>query len=129
MRNGSLFLAHPICGNKCMTSKNAQCSSRSGFRMFKISREVRVLKQSQSALFSSITHMTILSVFTCVMDVRYQAPLSIVTSLRPFCNRSCKVYFLTIEYQVFQFVPSTSTSEQFESILFNNSPTDFISLL
>ena len=38
-----------------MTSEDAQCSSRSGFRIFKISREVRVLKQSQSALFRSIS--------------------------------------------------------------------------
>ena len=38
-----LFLAHPTCWNKCMTSKNTQCSSRSGFWVFKISRKVRVL--------------------------------------------------------------------------------------
>ena len=36
------------------------------------SREVRVLKQSQSALFGSVSHMTILSISTCVMDVRDQ---------------------------------------------------------
>ena len=44
VRNSSLFLAHPTCWNKCMTSEYAQCSSRSGFRIFKISCEVRVLK-------------------------------------------------------------------------------------
>ena len=43
VRNGSLFLAHPTHWNKRMTSEYAQCSSRSGFRIFKISREVRVL--------------------------------------------------------------------------------------
>ena len=59
VRNDSLFLTHPTYGNICMTSKNAQCSSRSVFQIFKISREVRVLKQSQSALFCSMTHMTI----------------------------------------------------------------------
>ena len=73
-----------------MTSKNAQCSSRSGFRIFKISREVRVLKQSQSALFSSITHMTILSVFTCMMNIWNQSIQAFVTGFGPFCNRSCK---------------------------------------
>ena len=52
-----------------MTSKNAQCSLRSGFRIFKISRKVRVLKQSQSALFGSITYMTVLFVFTRMMNI------------------------------------------------------------
>ena len=42
--NRSLFLAHPTYWNKCMTSKNAQCSSRSGFWIFKISRKIRILK-------------------------------------------------------------------------------------
>ena len=64
-----------------MTSKNAQCSSRSGFWIFKISRKVRILKQSQSALFGSVTHMTILFVFTCVMSVRYQSIQAFVTSV------------------------------------------------
>ena len=44
VRNSSLFLAHPTYWNKCVTSKKAQCSSRSGFWIFKISCDVRVLK-------------------------------------------------------------------------------------
>ena len=55
------------------TIKNALCSPRSGFWIFKISCEIRVLKQSQSALFSSITHMTALFVFTCTINVRDQS--------------------------------------------------------
>ena len=89
VRNWRLFLTHPTYWNKSMTSKNAQCSSRSGFWIFKISREVRVLKQSQPALFCSITHVAILFVFTSVMDVRYQTIQSFVTSFGPFRNRSC----------------------------------------
>ena len=54
------FLHIQLIGTNVWLPKNAQCSSRSGFRIFKISREVRVLKPSQSALFSSITHMTII---------------------------------------------------------------------
>ena len=38
-----------------------------------------------------------------------------------------QVYSLTIEYQVFQFLPKRNISEQFESMWFDNSPTDFIS--
>ena len=34
VRNTSLFLAHSTDCNKCMTSENAQCSSRGGFRIF-----------------------------------------------------------------------------------------------
>ena len=71
VRNWSLFLAHPTSWYKCLTSKNAQCFTRSRFWVLKISRKIGVLKQSQPALFGSITHMTILFVFTCAMDVRY----------------------------------------------------------
>ena len=42
--NWGLSLAHPTYWNICMTSKNAQCSSRSGFWILKISRNIRVLK-------------------------------------------------------------------------------------
>ena len=66
---GSLLLTHPTQWNNCMTSQDAPCSTRSRFGVLKISREVGVLKQFQPALFCSITHMTILSVFTCVMII------------------------------------------------------------
>ena len=52
--------------------------------------QIGVLKQSQPALFCSITHMAILVVLTCVMNVRYQSIQAFVTSFGPFCNRSCK---------------------------------------
>ena len=91
VRNISLFLAHPTYWNKCMTSKNAQCSSRSGFWIFKISRKVRILKQSQSALFGSITHMTILFVFTSMMNIWNQSIQAFVTGLGPFCDGSCEL--------------------------------------
>ena len=87
-----------------MTSEYAQCSSRSGFRIFKISREVRVLKQSQSVLFSSITQMIKLFVFTCVMNVK----------LWSISRWILKIYSLTIKYQVFHFVPGIDILEQFE---------------
>ena len=46
--------------------KNAQCSSRSGFWVLKISCKIGVLKQSQSALFCSITHITkLLKIHMC----------------------------------------------------------------
>ena len=55
--------------------------------------------------------------FTCVMNGRYQSIQAFVTSFGPFCNRSRKICSLTIEYQVFQFVPSINILEQFENIL------------
>ena len=48
-----------------------------------------VLKQSQSALFCSITHIT-MCIFTCMMNIRYQSIQAFVTGFGPFCNRSCK---------------------------------------
>ena len=65
----------------------------SGFWVFKVSWELSVLKQCQFALFSSITHMTILSVLTCVMNVRNQTSHSFVTSSGPFGDCSCKTVY------------------------------------
>ena len=90
VRNWSLFLTHPADWNECMTSKNAQSSTRSRFWVLKISRKIGVLKQSQLALFNSVSHMTILFVFTCMMNVRDQTRQSFVTSFGPFRDRSCK---------------------------------------
>ena len=58
--------------NECVASKSAQCSTRSRFWILKISCEIGVLKQSQSALFCIVSHMTILFVFICMMNVRDQ---------------------------------------------------------
>ena len=122
VRNWSLFLPHPTDWNKRMASKNAQCSTWCRFWILKISRKIGVLKQSQSALFCSVTHITILPVFTCVMNVRYQSIQAFVTGFGPFGDRSCKFVHWPFEYQVFQYVPSISISEQFESILLTILP-------
>ena len=60
----------------------------SGFWVLKISCKIGVLKQSQSALFCSITHITILFALTSVMNVRYQSIQAFVTGLGSFCDRS-----------------------------------------
>ena len=74
-----------------MTSKNAQCSTWCIFWILKISCKIGVLKESQSALFSSITHTTILLlVFTCMMNVGDQTSQASVTSSCPLRDRSCK---------------------------------------
>ena len=69
VRNSSLFLTHPADWNKCMIFKNAQWSTLCRFWILKISRKIGVLKQSQSVMFRILSHMTILFVFTCVMNV------------------------------------------------------------
>ena len=53
-----LFLAHPTYWNQCMTSKNTQESTWCWFCLFQISCKIRVLKQSQSALFGNVSLMT-----------------------------------------------------------------------
>ena len=65
------FLHIQQIGTKEWLQKKSQCLTRSGFWVHKISRKIKVLKQSQSALFSSITHMIILFVFTCVMKYEF----------------------------------------------------------
>ena len=67
-------------------------------------------------MLSRVSHMTMLSVVTCVVNVEIQrakrgsqAPVHLVTD-RQVCS-------LTKECQVYQFVPGTSISRQFVSIL------------
>ena len=108
------FLHIQLIGTHVWLPKNPQCSIRSRFWVLKISRKIGVLKQSQPALFGSITHMTILFIFTCVMDVRYQPIQSFVTDVDPFRYRSCKFVHWpessnTCQVQAFQ--------KQFERIL------------
>ena len=100
-----------------MTSKNAQRPARSRFWVLKISCKIGVLKQSESAMFGRLTHMTILSVFTCMMNIWNQSIQTFVTGLGPFLWWIVQVCSLTIEYRVVQVVPSIRISEHFESIL------------
>ena len=124
--NLNLFLTDPTYWNKCMTSKNAKCSPWSGFWIFNISREIRVLKQSQSALFSSISHITILFVFTRKMNLWNQSIQAFVTSFGPFCYGSCE---LITDHRI-SGRPIFAKYKHFRTIwehVFDNSPTDFVS--
>ena len=49
------FLHIQLIGTNVRLPKNAKCSTRSGFWVLKISRKIGVLKQSQPALFCSVT--------------------------------------------------------------------------
>ena len=53
----------------------------------------RVLKQSQSALLSGISHMTILFVFTCMMNIRNQSIQALVTSFGSIVLWNARVLF------------------------------------
>ena len=59
------FLAHPTCRHE---RENAQESTWCGFWVFCNSGNIRILKQSLSALFCCISHMAMLFEFTCVMS-------------------------------------------------------------
>ena len=88
-----------------MTSKQAQCSTKCRFWILKISCQIGVLKKSQSALFgSAFPHGNTVcihmyddckrsnDIFVC------HKRWSILWSIVQVCS-------LTIEYQVFQYVP------------------------
>ena len=51
------------------------------------------MKQSQPALFCSVTHITILFIFTCVMNIWYQTIQLFVTGFGPFCYGSCELFY------------------------------------
>ena len=64
-----------------------------------------------------VTHMTILSVVTCVMNVWNQNELIVCHKLLSFCGLILPMCSPTTGCQVVQFVPITSISRQFVSIL------------
>ena len=69
--------------------QDAQNSPWSRFCVFQISCRVRVLKQSQSALLCSGSHMTLLPVFTRVLKIWNQTSQAFVTSSDPLGDCSC----------------------------------------
>ena len=54
---------------------------------------LRIQSPWQSALFCSITHMTIFFVFTRVMNIWNQSIQAFVTSFGPFCYGSCELIY------------------------------------
>ena len=68
--NWGVLFAHPTDRYKCSTSKNAQNSTWCWFWVFKISYKIWVLKWPWSTLLCRVTHMTILAVTICMMNVR-----------------------------------------------------------
>ena len=68
-------------------------------------------------MLSRVTHMTILSVVTCVMNVWNQTGKTFVTSFLSIWWLIEQACLPTRECQVHQFVPSRSMSRQFASIL------------
>ena len=71
----------------------------------------RSLETVPICIVCSISHTTILFVFTRMMNIWNQSIEAFVTSFGPFRNRSCKCS------QTKEFVQKESVSEQFESIL------------
>ena len=88
------FFTHPTYWNKCMTSKNAKCSSRSVFWIFKISPEVRILKQSQSALSSSVSHKDNIVCIHSWWIYEINRFRAFVTGFGPFCYGSFELILL-----------------------------------
>ena len=92
------------------------------FWFVKISRKIGVLKQSEPALFCSVSHMTTLFVITWLMNVRDQTIQSFVTSFGQLRNRPCKLI------QRFSGLPIRANHKQFRIIwedTFGNSPKVF----
>ena len=110
------FLHIQLIGTNLWLPKTHKVPPEVGFWVFKISRKVRVLKQSQSALFCSVTHITTLLVFTCMMNVRDQTRQTFFHKLSSTSWWHEQACFQTIKCQVYQFEPVIDISEQFESM-------------
>ena len=68
------------------------------------------------ALLSSISHMTILFVFTCVVNILKLIDSDVCHRLWSILLWNVRACLLTIKYQVVQFLPNISISEHFESM-------------
>ena len=84
------FLHIQLMGTKGRLPKIHKTPTRSWFRVFKVTSKIRVLEWTQSTMLSRVTHMTILSAVTCVMNVWNQTSLSFVTSSCPSGDWSCQ---------------------------------------
>ena len=99
------FLHIQLNWNKRMTSKNAQCSARSRFRISKISREVRVWKPSQPALFGSVSQLTNTVCIHMHDECRRSNDIIVCHKLWSISWSIVQACSPTIEYQVVQYVP------------------------
>ena len=70
--------------------REKQVPLRCWFRVFKVSCRIWVLKQSKPALLCCDSHITTLSVLTCVMNVRDPTRQAFVTCFCPFRYRTSK---------------------------------------
>ena len=66
------FLHIQLIGTNVWLPNTPQCSTWRWFRIFKISCKIRSLNFSQLTLLCSVSHMTILFVLNCAMNVRDQ---------------------------------------------------------
>ena len=80
-----------VCFLQCSGSKNAQDTSWGWFWFLTVASKVWVLKQTQSAMLSRVSHMTTLSEIVRVMNVRNQPCQASVTCLSPFSDWSRKL--------------------------------------
>ena len=112
------FLHIQLFGTKVWLPKNAQCSSRSGFRIFKISRKVIVLKTIPIYIVSQYyAHDKIVCIHTFHKFLKSIDP-SVCHRLWSILRLIVQACLLTIKYQVVQFscLPSICISEQFGSV-------------
>ena len=115
VRDWSLFLSHPSFGNKRVTSKDTQNSSRGRCWVFKISGKIRVVKQSLSALQYCLN-----SLVWCIQEIQRAKRLS------------QKLFFVIARASLFtdhrmSGLPMRAKCRLFSKIRehsFDNSPTD-----
>ena len=120
------FLHIQLMETNVWLPKTHNILTRGRFWIFQISCKVGVLKQCQSALLCSMSHMTRLFIITRVVDIRYQTSQSFVKSSCPFDPefvRTKRLWLLeqvcvrTREWQVYQCVPNIYIVRRFVSTL------------
>ena len=128
MWHWSVLLAHPTwLARTCDFRKCKRTPLVVDFESSRSHYKIRILKQSKFTLLCCVSHTTVLSVFTCVMNVWDQTHQAFVTRFCPFCNWTGE--FIRRPQNVRS--PSTSQiqifEEQFMNILVDSSPTDSFS--
>ena len=129
VRNWSLFLTHPTDWNKRMASKKAQCSTRSRFLNPQDLLQIRSLETVPVCIVCQcFPHSNTVHIYM-YDECRRSNDLIVRHTLWSILWSIVHVSSLTVEYRVFQHVPSKSISGQFESILLTILPRISILLL
>ena len=112
---GECFLHIQLIGTNVWLPKMHRIPPDVDFESSSSHAKIKILKQSKSALLCCVSHITILPVFTCMMNVKDQTRQAFVTRFCLFCDRTSK--FVHRHQNIKS--PNTSRIQTFQNVWAN----------